>query len=258
MHTQDQLVVLADQIKTFLPVISDSIHAVTIFFLAYRVANPNSWKMSGRKIDQELRTCQKEWEISFQDKNAEELSLASARWLKQIYEKKASLFRIHRRVTSALYGWHFLKWPIILIDFIPSVQQMLDVQVKGQRYVSFLFPRFSLTKSIEGRPVMSFFIHDLMHADHFCFDSSHYQGQVDFYQKIARINLLLQDNSIHHEASPEQWNADWEYLMCDMNGHPEYLLKCMKNLLKQRLGDVDGFEKMFQLCYTPNTFTTKD
>jgi hypothetical protein len=108
------------------------------------------------------------------------------------------------------------------------VEQMLEAQKLGKRYVSFLYPKWPLEKRVGERSVISFFLHDMIHADHFFADQSLYEGQVSFYQEL----------SLHHQSLKEtfdpKWRQDWNYLIADMNGHPTYLRQVMQHLLATR------------------------
>ncbi|MDH4468357.1 MAG: hypothetical protein QE271_09880 [Bacteriovoracaceae bacterium] len=241
-HSADQLNLLELKLKQ-IPQKLDSSYAVTIFMIAYRAANPDSWKMSGKKISLELKEAQGNWDLACHVDDPEKMILCSLHLLKVLHEGKYALFRIHTRVISALYGWHFLKWPLAFVGHIPSVEEMLRLQVAGGRFISFLYPKFPLSKIIEGRPIFSFFIHDLMHADHFFSDPEHYQGQVEFYREVQLVNQAIKEkpSMITDLEILKKWEEDWEYLLSDMNGHPAYLRKCMQNLLHQRHGAA-GFD----------------
>lgn len=238
-HSAQQLEFLSKQIAAYQAsgVADGPLQMVTIFFMAYQAAHPGKWHLSGgtRLKLERLRVLTSQWNELASEMSWKSLSVVSEQILKQLWEENISLFRIHRRVLEALYGWQLLGWPLRLVDYIPTVEQMLEQQALGERYVSFLYPKYSLEKNIEGRPIFSFFIHDLMHAAHFFANREHYQGQIQFYDYVRTAHGWLKKHERNLPAVNNDWQDQWEYLLSDMNGHPQYLKQTAQHLLQQRL-----------------------
>lgn len=130
-------------------------------------------------------------------------------------------------VMRSLSSWHNKIYPLTLWTTIPSPEEVLQLQVGGQRCVSMFtqeseFPQLAL----DGRDVFGFLIHDLIHADHFFHDPVNAQAQIQFSQKLQ---ILWQQPFLQErlQADPE-FKDEFHYLMSDMNSVPLHLLKTLK------------------------------
>ena len=129
-------------------------------------------------------------------------------------------------VHRALLNWELGNYPLVLMDRIPSVREVLAQQVEGKRCVTFFHQQAQLSKLVLGeRDPLGFAFHDLIHADHFFHQNSLRQGQIGFYRQVARMDQaeLLKDWMVL-----EDFPHRLEYLMADMNSHPLHLWKCFK------------------------------
>ena len=219
-----QLAVISDQFSEIQKLTIPDSHKAWIFFLlAYRSANSTNWRLPVIHTKALV-----EWDNLRERNDWNELSTRSMHLLQELKSKEASLFRLSSRLVNAFWGWAFADWKLLLIDYIPSVKEMLEVQKEGKRYVSLLFPKYELSKEIGERNIVSFFIHDMIHADHFFSNSEMYHGQVSFYQELSQVHVK------HGESLNSKWQDDWNYLISDMNGHPTYLRQVMNHLLKTK------------------------
>ncbi|MFP5457661.1 MAG: hypothetical protein ACLGG7_02910 [Bacteriovoracia bacterium] len=132
-------------------------------------------------------------------------------------------------VHRALLHWHAGSYPLVLMDRIPSVAEVLAQQIDGRRCVTLFHQEKQLGKLILGeRDPLSFAYHDLIHADHFFHHNSMRQGQVGFYRQIHKLHS---DGVLDHWLKFENFPGQLEYLMADMNAHPLHLWKCFKAIL---------------------------
>ncbi len=126
-----------------------------------------------------------------------------------------------------LLGWLKGHYPLQLRQNIPSPEEMLLTQCRGERIVTWLSgPQW------EGRPIdrhagpFEFLLHDLEHAHKFFGDPISHSGQVAFFKKLS--------SSQHHF---QKWLEDplfvkdFNYLKSDMNSHPVHLLKYLKAIV---------------------------
>ena len=129
-------------------------------------------------------------------------------------------------VHRSLLGWAAGTYPLVLMERVPTVAEVLAQQIQGSRCVTLFHEAPQLARMVLGeRDPLSFAFHDLIHADHFFHANAHRQGQIGFYRQIDRLHRQgLLDPWLALDKYPEQL----EYLMADMNSHPLHLWKCFK------------------------------
>lgn len=130
----------------------------------------------------------------------------------------------------SLCAWKSGRYPLRLMTTIPSPEEVLLMQAEGQRCISMLIEEHQIQSFVdEGRDVLGFIIHDLIHADHFFGDSDRAQAQVQFCQKL-KIVLRLPEIQKMLQLD-EVFKTEFHYLMSDMNSVPLHLLKTLKAVL---------------------------
>lgn len=128
-------------------------------------------------------------------------------------------------IKETMEHWAQGHWKLVLTEKIPTVNQMLEIQLTHRRYVSILF---DFEFNHEGRDLFSFFLHDLMHAHHFFNHPEKMKGELGFYYlmkqalKLNLFNEALQDPVFHTE---------FEYLISDMNAYCIHQLKYLRGAL---------------------------
>lgn len=129
---------------------------------------------------------------------------------------------VHRALLSFSTG----AYPLVIMDRVPTVAEVLAQQTQGKRCVTLFHQEAWLSKMILGeRDPLSFAFHDLIHADHFFHANAERLGQIGFYRQIDRLHREgVLDGWLACEKFPDQL----EYLMADMNSHPLHLWKCFK------------------------------
>jgi hypothetical protein len=136
-------------------------------------------------------------------------------------------------VHRALLNWSTGIYPMVLMDRIPSVEEVLAQQITGKRCVTLLTGERQLAKLVLGeRDPLSFAYHDLIHADHFFHCNDLRLGQVGFYRQVHH---LLEAGLLAPWLRCENFQGQLEYLTADMNSHPLHLWKCFKAILHMNL-----------------------
>ncbi|MGE5086161.1 MAG: hypothetical protein ACM3MG_07640 [Bacillota bacterium] len=135
-------------------------------------------------------------------------------------------FSVQRSLTS----WNQGLYPLQLLTSIPTAHDVLSLQAQGRRCVSMLIHPKEITDFVgEGRDVLGFLIHDLIHADHFFYDRRKAQAQIEFCKKLLIVIKL--DFIQEMLDQDEKFKEEFYYLMSDMNSVPLHLLKTLKALL---------------------------
>lgn len=117
----------------------------------------------------------------------------------------------------------------------PSPYELLKIQARGQRVITFE-ENFLLWDQLiyEHRDVLSFWLHDLVHAAEFFQDDLQKTHQIYFYRWIE---LLSADSSLERFLndflSIEKNRSRFEYLISDMNSHPLHLIKTFRAILDE-------------------------
>lgn len=133
-------------------------------------------------------------------------------------------------VAQSLMAWQSGRYPLQLMTYLPTPDEVLFMQTQGRRCVSMLIAETELQNFVaEGRDVLGFIVHDLIHADHFFADSERAQDQVQFCKKLWLVRHLPQIESMLN-ADPI-FRDEFHYLMSDMNSVPLHLLKTLKAIL---------------------------
>ena len=136
-----------------------------------------------------------------------------------------SLRSVPLAVNRALVGWAFNRYPLRLLDFIPSAEELLEWQSRGERIVTCLFQPAELMSWVNrSRDPLGFTLHDLIHADHFFRDPEMFLGQVEFYREVRDRMKRGEYSTIL--ADPEK-RQRFEYIVADMNSHPAHLRACL-------------------------------
>lgn len=133
-------------------------------------------------------------------------------------------------VARSLVAWENKNYPLVLRKDVPSPEDVLGMQAQGCRCITMLVSLPEMQNFVEeGRDVLGFIVHDLIHADHFFAEPEKAQAQVLFCQKLI---LVQKDPDILAMLSQDKiFRKEFEYLMSDMNSVPLHLLKTLKAVL---------------------------
>ena len=171
-----------------------------------------------------VNTSESSWENLFDQKLLNQ-NISVSQFLKKIR------FRgIPDSARLALLQWLSNEYPLELHFHIPTTDEVFSLQKKGGRCVTFFKTADEIKMVHHERDVISFTIHDLIHAHEFYVDPQRTKQQIGFYYWIDSIqnhSLILQ---LRNE-SPE-FAANWEYIVSDMNSYCGHLLKTLNAAIK--------------------------
>ena len=198
--------------------------------LFLRLRHPKNWlqknKSSVSKIYQknEFIDLEKLLFLSLSDWEKEKLKQLDLASLFLEYSLKG----IPESVSRAMFFWSQGKYPIVLLDYIPSPRELLKLQCTGRRCLSVLTNPQDIQKLIlNARDPLSFVLHDLMHADQFFYHQDIKKAQIGFYNKIETI-IDEPELKAQLKIDPTLRN-EFEYVASDMNAYVIHLLKCLKS-----------------------------
>lgn len=133
-------------------------------------------------------------------------------------------------VAQSLCAWGSGRYPLQLLTTIPTPNGVLSMQAQGYRCLSMLIEEQQICHFVEeGRDVLGFIVHDLIHADHFFADPEKARAQIQFCKKILQVQELPSIQKML--LSDEKFRSEFHYLMSDMNSVPLHLLKTLKAIL---------------------------
>lgn len=143
------------------------------------------------------------------------------------------------KVNRALLNFSTNKYPLELMFKIPTPREVLDQQKNGRRCLTLITKEKQMKDYILGeRDYLGFCLHDLLHADHFYHSNLSYQGQLGLYKLLAfEMDKGVFDNLLENE----KFEAEFEYIIADMNAYPIHLLKCLKSAIIH-YGSKDFFD----------------
>jgi hypothetical protein len=145
---------------------------------------------------------------------------------------RLSLRSVPLAVNRSLVAWAEGRYPLRLLDYVPTAQQILDWQSQGQRIVTCFFKPEELTKWVEGsRDPVGFVMHDLIHADHFFCDQDLARDQVAFYKTTKE--RFEQGEFAEYFLRSTNFQKQFEYIISDMNSHPAHLELSLQKIIEE-------------------------
>ncbi|UOF01574.1 hypothetical protein [Bdellovibrio reynosensis] len=133
-------------------------------------------------------------------------------------------------VQQSLIAWQSGNYVLNLTMGIPTPEEVLSMQAQGKRCISMLIQKNEVLNLVEeGRDVLGFIVHDLIHADHFFADAEKAVAQIEFSKKLMMVH---KDAKIQEMLCEDKvFEKEFHYLMSDMNSVPLHLLKTLKAIL---------------------------
>lgn len=132
-------------------------------------------------------------------------------------------------IPFALVQWLRDAWPLILREDIPSPRNILRWQARGRRAVTVLTAYPRLHKPVLNKPnAFTFFLHDLEHAYKFFYSPVLHAGQCAFF---AGLESALDHGELALYFDDAGFVDKFEYLMSDMNTHPEHSRQYLRAIL---------------------------
>ena len=142
-------------------------------------------------------------------------------------------------VNRSILNWSTNDYGLELMFRIPPPQEVLNQQKRGRRCVTIVLEKEKSRKYILGeRDALGFCMHDLIHADHFYHNNNCYQGQLGFY---GFLDFCLKRNHFQDHFLSSDFEAEFEYLIADMNAYAIHLMKCFKSALVHFHAEGDQF-----------------
>lgn len=142
---------------------------------------------------------------------------------------KTQLRGIPLKVNQVLINWYLGNYELTLCHHIPSAEEMLMIQASGKRYITLFILQNEWNQNIiHGREHFSFTMHDLIHAHEFFYNQSIKEQQICFYNKLKSQYSVIKSLSNHQD-----YQASLDYLISDMNSHPQHLKNYFWGLLKR-------------------------
>lgn len=163
--------------------------------------------------------------------------------------EKIRFRKIPDTIRITLLNWLLKKWNIKLLDYNPTSYEMLEFQSKGIRIVTIDFDSALNCQFVfEIRDAFEHFLHDLEHCYNFYNKEELYFKQIEFFKYLLNfypeVEILLNIDL--------DFKRKWDYLISDMNSHPEHLKQYTKAIFyevyKKNLNIKDNvIKKMEQL-----------
>ncbi len=139
---------------------------------------------------------------------------------------------------KVFWSLHFLsqnKNRFLISRISPSPYELLSIQAQGQRVITFEDNYSVWNKLIyEHRDVLSFWLHDLVHAAEFFQNEEQQNHQINFYRWIELLRLQSSREDFWSAfLTTEKNRTRFEYLISDMNSHPLHLIKTFRAILDE-------------------------
>lgn len=134
-------------------------------------------------------------------------------------------------VPVALVRWLHGAWPLILREDIPKPLEVLRMQARGSRAVTVITAWPRAGKPVLNKPdAFEFFRHDLEHAYKFYHSPALFAGQRAFF---ARLETAFDRGVFVPYFDDAEFVIRFDYLMSDMNTHPEHSCQYLRAILIQ-------------------------
>lgn len=124
--------------------------------------------------------------------------------------------KVPETALLALGGIYSSGWPVQIFSSIPSAERVLDLQRQGCRPISLL------VQNRERKSSFDFLVHDLDHV----YSLHQYEPteQVRFFKNLKNFLIAHPDFVSTAKKIKTQGPETLEYLMSDMNSHPQHLI----------------------------------
>lgn len=138
---------------------------------------------------------------------------------------------IPEAAMSGLFHFFTGDYKLEVLSYEPNPNEVLEYQIQNKRILTFDDDTTTwIDKKYGERDVLSFILHDLIHAEHFLGDPQKRQSQIGFY-KFTK--LILDNNLVDQFLLSTEFNKQFCYLISDMNSHVVHLLKTLRAIIDQ-------------------------
>lgn len=156
---------------------------------------------------------------------------------------------------QALLQWLEKKYPLSLFFNIPTVDEVFNLQKRGGRCVTFFVQSKDLIQLHHDRDVISFIVHDLIHAHEFYSDQARANQQIGFYQWLDEIKDFSELQNLIKNS--QGFRDRWEYLLSDMNSYCGHLLKTLHAAIIIHVPDSEN-QKLWHIIVEKSTLTKSE
>jgi hypothetical protein len=145
--------------------------------------------------------------------------------------------------VRGLFAWDRGERPVDLLFEVPPARRVLALQARGGRCVCLVEDAAALAHGDPRHPTgLAFALHDLCHLEKFV-APEHHAGQVGFFRVVERALETPAMAALDRELD-DQWRAERDYVIADMNGSAVFLLAALKMRLalaaRRRGGDAEA------------------
>jgi hypothetical protein len=132
-------------------------------------------------------------------------------------------------LKDCMVNWAMGFYSIQLIHRVLLPLEILNLQAQGNRIVTLSYiDSFSGDLLIGNRDAFEFVLHDISHAHTFFHSYYNPKGQVSFFTFLHHHIRLL-----HPYESDKEFQKKLDYLLSDMNSHPEHLKSYFRAILSE-------------------------
>jgi hypothetical protein len=130
-------------------------------------------------------------------------------------------------VVRGLFAWDRGERPVDVLFEVPPARRVLALQARGRRCVCLVGDAAALAHGDPRHPNgLTFALHDLCHLEKFV-APEHHAGQVGFFRVVERALETPAMVAVDRELD-DQWRAERDYVIADMNGSAVFLLAALK------------------------------
>ena len=131
------------------------------------------------------------------------------------------LLGLPQGIQRALRGFQTGDYTLEVRRAVPSPLDMLSLQADGRRCITVFVTEEECSRLYGGKEPFEFTLHDLEHADRFFVHPDSHRLQQIFFKELHRRVRAGEFAELAHQNPP--FASKLEYLMSDMNSHPEHL-----------------------------------
>lgn len=145
-------------------------------------------------------------------------------------------------------------YPMTVLNYEPDPLELLKIQCEGRRIITFKNDYQNWPEQKFGhRDVLSFWLHDCIHAEHFFSQPDNFVSQIGFYKFVQSA---IENKSWQNFLAKPGFDEAFIYLISDMNSHPLHLFKTFKAIIDIHFSEhsTTVWEKVF----TPSTKSTAE
>lgn len=166
--------------------------------------------------------------------------------------RKVKIKPLPEVAQKAMYFIFTKKYPITVLDYEPTPNELLHIQCEGRRIISFKNDYQNWPRQTFGqRDPLSFWLHDCIHAEHYFSQPEHFLSQLGFYKFVAHA---YKAKCWPQTPDNQGFERDFSYLISDMNSHPLHLFKTLRAITEIHFKDesIGIWEKVLKMSSGSN------